>query len=245
MIGRGDGAPVAYLCGLLNSELLDLWYAVRGKTPWHVRRNYEPKRMNEMPYRRPDGDARAEEIAERVRQLAANRRALLPLRASVRDLGRTVKDVWKTGPAEVDRAALLDSLPRHATVSVRLDAALVVEGTPSGTVGRAAADVLVARRGRQETGRVTGDPARLDLLEELLARRDGDRLGSLLLPKDLNALERAATERRDEVVRLLAEGRRLAEEVERLVCRLYDVPDELAEAVVAHAVERAGRSQPA
>lgn len=55
---KDDGLSVAYLCGLLNSELLDLWYAVRGKTPWHVRRNYEPKPMNEMPYRHisaPDG----------------------------------------------------------------------------------------------------------------------------------------------------------------------------------------------
>ena len=67
VVGRGADAPVAYLCGLLNSELLDLWYAVRGKTPWHVRRNYEPKRMNELPYRRPDGDPRAGEVAERVR----------------------------------------------------------------------------------------------------------------------------------------------------------------------------------
>jgi hypothetical protein len=49
VVGREEGAPVAFLCGLLNSELLDLWYAVRGKTPWHVRRNYEPLRMNEMP----------------------------------------------------------------------------------------------------------------------------------------------------------------------------------------------------
>jgi len=47
---EGD-LSVAYLCGLLNSELLDLWYAVRGKTPWHVRRNYEPKPMARMPYR--------------------------------------------------------------------------------------------------------------------------------------------------------------------------------------------------
>ncbi|HEY5709065.1 MAG TPA: N-6 DNA methylase [Solirubrobacterales bacterium] len=49
-----EGPSVAYLGGLLNSELLDLWYAVRGKTPWHVRRNYEPKRMKEMPYRHVD-----------------------------------------------------------------------------------------------------------------------------------------------------------------------------------------------
>ena len=67
VVGREPGAPVAYLCGVLNSELLDLWYAVRGKTPWHVRRNYEPKRMNEMPYGRPDADPRAEKVARLVR----------------------------------------------------------------------------------------------------------------------------------------------------------------------------------
>src|SRR5207302_3000569 len=92
VVGRTPEAPVAYLCGLLNSELLDLWYAVRGKTPWHVRRNYEPKRMNEIPYRRPEGDARADEIAALVRRIADNRRALLPHRRVVRDLGRIVKD---------------------------------------------------------------------------------------------------------------------------------------------------------
>lgn len=46
-VGKSTDAPVAYLCGVLNSELLDLWYAVRGKTPRDVWRNYEPKRMNE------------------------------------------------------------------------------------------------------------------------------------------------------------------------------------------------------
>jgi hypothetical protein len=51
VIPTADSLSVAYLGGLLNSELLDLWYAVRGKTPWHVRRNYEPKRMKEIPYR--------------------------------------------------------------------------------------------------------------------------------------------------------------------------------------------------
>lgn len=58
-IPKEDGLSVAYLCGLLNSELLDLWYAVRGKTPWHVRRNYEPKPMGPMPYRHVDGIADA------------------------------------------------------------------------------------------------------------------------------------------------------------------------------------------
>jgi hypothetical protein len=48
---REQGLSVAYLCGLLNSELLDLWYAVRGKSPRDVWRNYEPKPMSRIPYR--------------------------------------------------------------------------------------------------------------------------------------------------------------------------------------------------
>jgi hypothetical protein len=118
---RFDEAPVAYLCGLLNSELLDLWYAVHGKTPRDVWRNYEPKRMNEMPYRRPEGDPRAEEIADLVREIAANRRALLPHRAVVHDLRRIVKDPWKSGPVVIDRPAFVAELGKRDTVSVRLD----------------------------------------------------------------------------------------------------------------------------
>jgi hypothetical protein len=64
-----DGLSVAYLCGLLNSELLDLWYGVRGKTPRDVWRNYEPKPMNEIPYRHvpqpePTDGSRLEDLAE-------------------------------------------------------------------------------------------------------------------------------------------------------------------------------------
>jgi len=100
IVGRDPtNAPVAYPCGVLNSELLDLWYAVRGKTPWHVRRNYEPKRMNEMPYRRPCGDPRAEDVANAVRAIAGNRRALLPYRATVENLSRIVKDRGVADPS--------------------------------------------------------------------------------------------------------------------------------------------------
>jgi hypothetical protein len=70
---RRDGLSVAYLCGLLNSELLDLWYAVRGKTPRDIWRNYEPKPMNEMPYRhvpRPAGWTPSNEVAELAEALA-------------------------------------------------------------------------------------------------------------------------------------------------------------------------------
>jgi Eco57I restriction-modification methylase len=54
VIPRGDDLSVTYLGGLLNSELLDLWYAIRGKAPRDVWRNYEPKRMKEIPYRNVD-----------------------------------------------------------------------------------------------------------------------------------------------------------------------------------------------
>jgi len=42
-----------------------------------------------------------------------------------------------------------------------------------------------------------------------------------------------------EVSALLADGRRLVEQVERLVCGLYDLPAELTDAVIEHAVKRA------
>ena len=51
VVPRKDSLSVAYLGGLLNSELLDLWYSIRGKAPRDVWRNYEPKRMKEIPYR--------------------------------------------------------------------------------------------------------------------------------------------------------------------------------------------------
>jgi Eco57I restriction-modification methylase len=54
VIPAEDGLSVAYLGGLLNSELLDLWYSIRGKAPRDVWRNYEPKRMKEIPYRHVD-----------------------------------------------------------------------------------------------------------------------------------------------------------------------------------------------
>jgi hypothetical protein len=41
---------------------------------------------------------------------------------------------------------------------------------------------------------------------------------------------------------LLREGRTLVERVERLVCGLYGVPEDLTDAVVDHAVARAARA---
>jgi hypothetical protein len=232
--GRRNDAPVAYLCGLLNSELLDLWYAVRGKTPWHVRRNYEPQRMNEMPYRRHDGDPRAGQIADLVRRIATNRRALLPHRPVDRGLERTVKDPWRTPPVEIDRRAVLEELPEAEKISVRLDDMLELKVGKRGKPKRQRSTVL------QVGGtRVSGDARRLDLLEELLAGKAPDDLGAVLLPKDSADFERQVEERRQLVQALLDEGRRLVEEVERLVCALYELPDDLTDEVVAHAVGRA------
>jgi hypothetical protein len=99
VVARGETDSTAYLCGVLNSELLDLWYAIRGRHPWDIWRDYEPKPMASIPYRRPESDERADRIADLVREIAANRRALLPHRSVVRDLGRIVKDPGRTVPS--------------------------------------------------------------------------------------------------------------------------------------------------
>lgn len=243
IVGRLEEAPVAYLCGLLNSEFLDLWYALRGRHPRDVWRDYEPKPMGEIPYRRPKGDPRAERIAALVREIAANRRALLPHRPVVPGLDRIVKDPWKAGPVEVDRASLIRELPPAETISARLDPSLEVTlgPPPHGRPHRETARALAFRRGRVEAARVAGAKARLDLLEEVLGGKAPDDLGAVLLPRDADAFERAVRERAKLVGGLLAEGRRLVEEVERLVCALYELPDELTEEVVTRAVARAAR----
>jgi type I restriction-modification system DNA methylase subunit len=293
VVGRDPGSPVAYLCGLLNSELLDLWYAVRGKRPRDVWRNYEPKPMARIPYRhvelppddtprlaaleealaaRDPAGARAlgEEIAadvsgdparaadaagaiERlVRAVARNRHDLLPRRAFVRDLGRTVKDPWRTGPVEVRPAALLARLPADETVSVRLDASLDVatqlDGEePLGTPSREGVD-LAFRRARRETARVSGPPDRIELLAALAAELAGptpSSLASTAMPKDVHAFWDRLDRETRETQELLDEGRVLVETVERLVCRLYGVRPDLEDAIVAHAARRAATAAPA
>lgn len=247
VINGADRRPaVAYLCGVLNSELIDLWYSVRGRRPRDVWRDYEPKPMNEVPYRRPEGDPRAEEVAGLVRELAANRRALLPHRAVVPELARVVKDPWKTGPVELDRAALVGELPVSETISVRLEPALDLVGG-QGSLGKPAvvdAQTLVFRRARVETAKVTGDPARIALLAQIAAEQKLDDLGGVLLPRDPEVFELSARDRAELVVNVLVEGRELVERIERLVCGLYEVPPDLTDEVIAHAVQRAGGSEP-
>jgi type I restriction-modification system DNA methylase subunit len=283
---REGGLSVAYLCGLLNSELLDLWYGIRGKTPRDIWRNYEPKPMARIPYRHverpatPDqaprlrdlaaalasGDAaRARAIAEAigtdlaeedaiapeaagavemlVRGIAANRRALLPHRELFPELARTVKDPWRTRLPSIDRRAAPQSLSAREVVSVRLDPSLDVEVATDGPLGRAEIEGSVMRftRARKETSRVQGPADRLHVLDELVTGRSlmPHELDGLILPRDLSAFDRHVEGKTHEVAELLDEGRALVEAVERLVCRLYALPPDLEEAVLAHAARRA------
>jgi len=89
-------------------------------------------------------------------------------------------------------------------------------------------------------GTLAGNEAAVEFVEHLLAGRADERLPELLVPKDLDAFARRVAERTRGVEALLAEGRDLVEQVERLVCAVYDVPDDLTEQVVAQAVRRAG-----
>jgi hypothetical protein len=241
-VSRDSQEPVEYLCGVLNSELLDLWFAVRGRNPRDVWRDYEPRPMNGMPYRKACADARAGEVAGHVRAIASNREALLRHRAAVRDFEQIIKDPWRTGPVEILDAALLLELPAAESVSLRLEVDLRTEISEPGRsrVVRSAPNELELRSGRRVRGRIVGTVERIEFLEMALGGKADDNVLDTLLPKDIAAFRQRAERRRGEVRALLSEGRDLVERVERLVCAIYDVPDDLTEQVVAHAVRRAG-----
>lgn len=283
---RDGELPVAYLCGLLNSELLDLWYALRGRTPRDVWRDYEPKPMQEIPYRHvavtdgwvpaqdvemlagaiatgdvesasahanalqsavdsPAGAAdAAAAIGHLVCAIAANRRALLPLRSVAPELRAAVKNPWRTHGVEVDPGAVLSDLPGTDVRSVRLDPELTVNITTDGVLGRARLEeeALVFTHSRRATARVDGPHARVALLQDLLGteRLMPDDLLSARMPASLGAFSEEIARRQSEIDDLLAVGRELVEVVERLVCALYGVPDALTDLVVESAVTRAG-----
>lgn len=257
---KQEGLSVAYPCGLMNSELLDLWFAIRGKNPRDVWRNYEPKAMKRIPYRHialgaaadlaapieelTNDTARATALADTVRRIATNRQALLPHRQAAPLLRRVVKDPWNTGPVIVDAAAMRDELAQSALVSVRLDGLLTLTGIEDGPVGRAtqtASDRLSFVYRRKPTVAVAGDEQRVALLKEILGTRTMTRaeLNAILLPKDAAAFVGRLVDRGHEITKLLVEGRDLVERAERLTCRLFGVPEELEDEVVARAISRA------
>jgi len=111
-----EGLSVAYLCGLLNSELLDLWYAVRGKTPRDVWRNYEPKPMNEIPYRHvvpPSGWAPSPDVEKLANAAVAGdlETVLVHARAVLPAIGSQAGDA--------DAAAAIEQLVRAVTANRR------------------------------------------------------------------------------------------------------------------------------
>ncbi len=184
-------------------------------------------------------------MAARVREIAANRRDLLPLRPLVEDLGRTVKDPWRTGPSTVVRRAAVLTLRPEDTVSVRLDPDLDLEvlAEGPGRPHRSGDTELRLRRARGDVAVVRGDARRLDLLQAVIAESSADP-GSTLLPKDLDAFDRHVEATAERTSALLQAGRVLVEEVERLVCGLYGLSEPLTDAVVRHAVGRAARRTP-
>ena len=277
---RENGMSVAYLTGLLNSELVDLFYAIRGKNPRDVWRNYEPKPMKRIPYRHvaeiaadhpaidalrtsdalvagcdsllseprePEMLAAALEVV--VRAIADNRSVLLPHRVVAPELRATVKDPWSTLAPSLDEAALIAELSSAATVSVRIDPALDLKIAGKGRLGRPelASNALRYRFGRAVTATVTGPEDRLQLLARVTERMRSslaEDLAHVVLPKDLLAFAATLEYRAAAIDRLLEEGRQLVERAERLVCRLYEVPAELEDEVVASAVARADSRRP-
>jgi N-6 DNA Methylase/Eco57I restriction-modification methylase len=233
---------VAYLCGILNSELIDLWYALRGRRPRDIWRDYEPLRMKRIPYRPSADDVRAINVAQLVRALRTNRGELLPHRNAFNNLDRLSKDPWRVEPFSPNERAIAAELPIEQTVSVRLDSALEKDITrPSrARVTRSADGALVLRRGRTAVGEIRGESARIDLLQHILGSEVDETVLERVLPKDISRFRELVDKRRRLVKGLLQEGRRLVEDIERLVCAIYEVPPDLADEVVAHAVRRAG-----
>lgn len=158
---REEGLSVAYLCGLLNSELLDVWYAVRGKTPWHVRRNYEPKPMNEMPYRHVEGqsatdNAQTDALADALGEGDAERAAALTdgiaarVRSDPKDARKAKAALESLVRAVVaNRQALLayrDRFPDLARIVKDAWSQGPVEPDPAGFVASLPTDATVSAR---------------------------------------------------------------------------------------------------
>jgi hypothetical protein len=108
----------AYACGLLNSELLDLWYGIRGKTPRDVWRNYEPKRMKEIPYRHVqlgEKETRGPRLKElktalRKHEMQIVRGAVLAITSDLRTVGDAA--LGAEAPEAIEAARALEEVVR-------------------------------------------------------------------------------------------------------------------------------------
>jgi len=102
--------------------------------------------------------------------------------------------------------------------------------------------VLAFAYRKRTTAFLRGPATKLALVEQLVAGRPrltGAELADLQVPADLETWGPHRDALTEQIARLLDEGQVMVETVERLVCRLYGVPESLEEAVVAHAQDRA------
>ena len=193
----------------------------------------------------PTGDADAAMgIEHLVRAVVSNRAGLLRLRAIAPELKRAVKNPWRIHGVAVDRGAALSQLSASDLRSVRLDPTLTVAITTDGILGRAQLtdDAAVFSHARRNTARIEGPSDRLALLLDVVAggQLTPEDLLSVKLPVSVRKLDEHLERRQSEVDALLESGRKLVETIERLVCRIYGVPDDLTELVIASATSRAG-----
>jgi hypothetical protein len=197
----------------------------------------------------PNGDANAVAgIEHLVRAVAQNRRELLPLRAIAPELTRAVKNPWRTREVKVKPGVAIGELPPTELRSVRLDPTLTTTITTDGNLGQPRLNdgSLVFTHARRLTARVEGPLDRLGLLLDVVEGRrlKPNDLLAFMLPARLDEFSRHTARRQLQVDQLLAEGRRMVDAVERMVCRLYGVPDELTELVIESADARAGAIGP-
>ncbi len=111
------GLSVVYLGGLLNSELLDLWYSIRGKAPRDVWRNYEPKRMKEIPYRHVNFSTRTERNRLKKLRMALKKNDELGAAKIALEIGADLRDRGDGGlaadaPEAVEAAHALEAVVR-------------------------------------------------------------------------------------------------------------------------------------
>jgi hypothetical protein len=112
-----NGLSVAYLGGLLNSELLDLWYSIRGKAPRDVWRNYEPKRMKEIPYRHVNLSLEVEQkrlkrLGEGLKKGDVERSAEIAAEIEAGLRGRSDDGLAADAPEAVEAARALEAIVR-------------------------------------------------------------------------------------------------------------------------------------